>query len=261
MPFRLLGIFAAAMAIGVPAAVSGAGLPEGFVYLADVDPSIVQDMRYFGSHNFVGRRVAGYDAAECILTDAAARALSKAQASLAASGFGLKVYDCYRPARAVRDFVAWSKKEGGDTGRDYFYPTIPKQRLFPLGYIASRSNHSAGSTVDIGLVRLSHRDGEATAPSTDVMSASNTSSRAVTCYARAPDASGVDLGTDFDCFHPKSAFAAEGLSEDARNNRTLLRRVMSDAGFDAYDTEWWHFTLRNEPFPKRAFDFPVTKRP
>jgi D-alanyl-D-alanine dipeptidase len=265
MSARLLRGMGLGLLVAAPGAVHADGLPKGFVYLADVDATIAQEMRYFGAHNFLGRPVEGYQAGECILTEAAARALSNAQDALAPHGFGLKVYDCYRPGRAVRDFVDWSKEAGSEAGKAYFYSTIPKNRLFALGYIATRSNHSAGSTVDLGLVRLA-QENDASAPaltdvaSTDATQTSSVASKAMTCYTRAPGNSGVDMGTDFDCFHPRSAFAADGISSEAHKNRDLLRGTMEDAGFEPYETEWWHFTLRNEPFPKHVFDFPVTAR-
>lgn len=230
---------------------TAAELPHGFVYLRDIAPLIIQDIRYFGSANFVGRQVKGYEAPECILTDKAATALKKAQETLRDKGLGLKVLDCYRPARAVADFVAWSKEGGGDEStKGYYYPTLPKRRLFELGYVASRSGHSSGSTVDVTLAPLF-------APSEGLADRRPNGP----CFRTSVYLQGTkDMGSDFDCFHPQSHFSAEGISNEARRNRDLLRQAMTAAGFLPLEKEWWHFRLANEPFEGRSFDFPITPR-
>src|ERR1700692_4351013 len=138
-----------------PRSFSGSPLPKGFVYLRDTDPTIVQDIRYAGSHNFVGRPIAGYRAAECILSDRAATALKTVQRMLAEKKLSLIVWDCYRPKRAGDDFWQWSKDPAHAEMKAEFYPRTDKQRLFALGYLATRSPHSRGSTVDLGLVPIS----------------------------------------------------------------------------------------------------------
>lgn len=270
MSFRLLAV---AILIAVPSTAHSDALPRGFANLADIDPTIVQDIRYFASNNFLGRKVAGYDADNCILTEIAARALAKAQAPLAKSGFGLKVFDCYRPARAVAEFATWANTSDNSKGNAYFFPTIPKNRLFALGYIAARSNHSAGSTVDVGLIRRPQSNGIPTTtsntaqpsgaePAKDgpVASTSETGSNPVSCIMRSSNPGDAEMGTDFDCFHPNSNYSSQDVSVAALKNRALLRTVMVAAGFEPYDKEWWHFRLKDEPFPKQAFDFPVTGR-
>jgi len=183
-------------------------------------------MRYAGTHNFVGARVDGYDKPVCLLTRPAAEALAQVQRDLAASGFGLKVYDCYRPVRAVRHFIRWARDLGDTRTKAEFYPEVDKRHLFALGYIAARSGHSRGSTVDLGLVRLA-------------------------------DGSEPDMGTRFDTLGPRSWPGDTRVSAEARRNRALLAAAMRRHGFRPYDREWWHFTLRREPYPATYFDFPV----
>ena len=224
-------------------------LPPFFTYLRAVDDTILQEMRYFGVHNFLGRKVKGYEAAECILTKRAALALKSVQARLVKRGLSLKVYDCYRPARAVRDFVNWSQNNDKKT-KPEFYPTLPKRRLFALGYIARRSAHSRGSTVDLAIVPL---------PPEQQPDFSFDKQRA--CFdeyeKRFADNS-LDFGTGYDCFHELSHTRNPNIGEIARRNRQLLVSEMARAGFVNYSKEWWHFTLRNEPYRKKYFDFPIT---
>lgn len=189
-------------------------------------PNLIVEMRYHGDRNFVGRAVAGYDSPRCLLTSAAVAGLRRAQRGLAVEGLGLKVFDCYRPARAVADFVAWAS-DAADTGtKAAYYPDIDKRDLFRLGYIAERSAHSRGSTVDLTLVRLA-------------------------------DGHELDMGTPFDFFGPASAPASPLVTPEQAGNRSRLRRAMIRAGFKPYAEEWWHFTLRREPYPTRIFDVPV----
>jgi len=198
--------------------------PAAFVDAATVVPGLVVDMRYFGTQNFVGAHVDGYEAPVCVLTHQAATALAAVQRDLKPRGLGLKVFDCYRPARAVRHFVRWARGSDNSTKAEY-YPHVAKSNLFREGYIASRSGHSRGSTVDLTLVRLS-------------------------------DNQELDMGTPFDFLSPQSGQHGK-VSAEARVNRKILADAMRARGFLPYDKEWWHFTLRNEPFPNTYFDFPV----
>lgn len=230
-------------------AALSAELPEGFIHLSEIDPSIVQDIRYYSPHNFVGRRIEGYNAPECILARAAALALSKVQAALAKKGLSLIAWDCYRPERAVADFVAWSKNPS-ETGRKAeFFPNLDKRSLFAFGYIAAHSAHSRGSTVDLGLIA------KGASPQRFEPAASP-----VSCAApkseRYQDGA-LDFGAGFDCLDRASNLGAAGLTAEARKNRAMLRKAMIAGGFAPYDKEWWHFTLRNEPFAGKSFDFPV----
>jgi zinc D-Ala-D-Ala dipeptidase len=227
-------------------------LPAGFVYLRDVARTIRQDIRYAGPHNFIGRTIEGYGAPECVLTSQAAHALVRVQRSLGRSGLALIVWDCYRPARAVADFLRWTA-DADARMKVEFYPDTEKSRLVALGYIAARSTHSRGSTVDLGLVPASL----AAPPPWDAH-------RALTsCTApkgdRTEDGT-VDLGTGFDCFDPRAHVAFQDIGAAARANRTLLRDAMVRQGFVPYDREWWHFRLAREPYPNRVFDFPIPPR-
>jgi D-alanyl-D-alanine dipeptidase len=201
--------------------------PAEFIDAATMVDGLVVDMRYFGADNFVGARIDGYEEPRCLLTRPAAAALSAAQRDLARRGLGLKVYDCYRPTRAVAHFVRWARDLADLARKADYYPDIDKRDLFRLGYIAERSSHSRGSTVDITLVHRAGRKGD------------------------------PDMGTRFDFFSPKSWPGDISVGKTARRNRALLAAAMARAGFQAYDKEWWHFTLRNEPFPASYFDFPV----
>ena len=226
--------------IGLSALIStsalAADLPAGFVRLADIDPTIRQDIRYAGSANFLGRPAKGYDAPACILTRQAADALSKVQKALAPQNLTLVVFDCYRPDRAVKDFAAWVRRSKSKDA--LWHPNVRRSDLIKQGYIASRSGHSRGSTVDLAIASASP------GPSSNPV-----------CGAK--NAGTLDFGTGFDCLDPQSRTAYSPLSPDAVKNRKLLVDAMSAAGFHNYRNEWWHFTLVNEPFSKR-FDFPVT---
>lgn len=235
----------------VPALAADNGLPQGFVYLRDIDATIRQDMRYAGAHNFIGRPIAGYSAPECVLTERAARALADVQTALAPRGTALIVWDCYRPARAVADFLRWTR-DADARMKPEFYPNADKTRLVALGYIAARSTHSGGSAVDLGLVPLSL----ASPPSWS-------GAALVPCTApkgvRFEDGA-LDFGTGFDCFDERTHFGSSGIGAPARANRALLREVMVRHGFVPYEREWWHFRLADQPFPGRVFDFPVAPR-
>jgi len=220
--------------------------PSSFVALDEVDPTILQDIRYAGAYNFVGRPIDGYREPVCILTRRAARALKRAQATL--EGYTLKVYDCDRPQRAVDHFARWSEN-GSLTMKREFYPRVAKTRLFDEGYLAHRSGHSRGSTVDLTLVKL---------PAAPQPAWSRREFGLTPCTApkprRFPDNS-VGMGTSYDCLDPRSHTLNS--SGRARRNRLLLKRTMETAGFEPYANEWWHFTLRDERYPDRYFDFPV----
>jgi D-alanyl-D-alanine dipeptidase len=226
-----------------------AGLPDGFVYLSDIDPGIIQDIRYYSAHNFVGRRIDGYNAPECILTKQAALALSKVQAALSEHNLSLIVWDCYRPAKAVADFLRWSKNPSEKGMKTEFFPHTEKASLFALGYIAAHSAHSRGSAVDLGL-----------APKDASPVAFDPAAALAPCTApkneRFQDG-GLDMGTGFDCLDSSANIGNAKLQHEAQKNRARLRKAMMAAGFKPYEKEWWHFELRNEPFRGKSFDFPV----
>jgi D-alanyl-D-alanine dipeptidase len=255
MPPSFIPTLAAAAALSSAGALaSAAALPEGFVYLRDIDPTILQDMRYAGSNNFTGAPVTGYDAAECVLVRPAAEALAAVQADLRAKGLTLKVYDCYRPARAVAAFVEWAKAPDDPSAKTTYYPNLPKAALFP-DYIATRSGHSRGATVDLTLVPITSEPQSPT-PAESAAPLSCTAPQ----QGRAPDGS-LAMGTRFDCFDVKANTAAPGLSQEEEDNRATLVEAMQARGFKNYPLEWWHFTLEPEPYPDTIFDFPVAPRP
>jgi D-alanyl-D-alanine dipeptidase len=207
--------------------VGAADLPGGFVYLESVDPSITQEIRYYSSDNFTGQRVEGYENPVCILTAAAAVALGQVQDELRPFGLGLKIFDAYRPQRAVDDFVAWSGDQSRQEMKSRYYPDIRKEDLLRDGYIAARSGHTRGSTVDVTLVSLHGARDQ------------------------------LDMGTPWDFFSPKSWPTSAVVAPGQRAHRLLLQTLMTKHGFVPLQEEWWHFTLKAEPFPDTYFDFPV----
>ncbi|MFD4636706.1 M15 family metallopeptidase [Lentzea sp. NPDC058436] len=223
---------------------------NGFVVLSDVDPTIRHDIRYYTAHNFVGTRVDGYRAPLCILTRQAAKALRAVQREVLRTGHTLKVYDCYRPQRAVDHFVRWARDLADQRMKAEFYPRVDKTRLFEDGYIAEKSGHSRGSTLDVTIVKLPPRHQRPYVPG----------ERLVDCAApnRFPDNT-VDMATGYDCFDTLSHTDDPRVTGEARDNRQLLKSAMARAGFRNLPEEWWHFTLNAEPFPDTYFDFPVTR--
>lgn len=202
--------------------------PRAFVDAATVVPGLALEMRYAGSNNFVGRPIAGYEAPVCLLTRQAATALAAVQADLARFGLGLKVFDCYRPTRAVADFAAWARDLNDQARRAEYYPNVDKSQLFALGYIAERSGHSRGSTVDLTVIDLTTR-------------------------------AEIDMGSPFDLFDTRSWPSSDAINAPQRANRLMLQSIMRARGFKPLEQEWWHFTLDHEPYPRTYFNFPVTR--
>jgi D-alanyl-D-alanine dipeptidase len=205
---------------------ASAQLPKEFTYVDDVVPSIKVQLRYFSKNNFLGRVVDGYKKDSAILTVEAAKALKNVQDELKKYNLSIMIYDSYRPQTAVNHFVRWARDLNDTINKQAFYPDVKKQHLFKEGYIASQSGHSRGSTLDITLVDIK------------------------TCEP-------LDMGSPYDYFGPESWVANNDLTLQQRANRMLLQTVMLKHGFRNYPKEWWHFTLRNEPFPEIYFDFPV----
>jgi D-alanyl-D-alanine dipeptidase len=205
-------------------------LPTGFVYLKDIDASIIQEMKYLTDDNFLGRPVKGYEAAVCILTLEAAQALKLIQQKLLKHSLSLKVYDCYRPRIAVEDFISWSKDATDQKMKKAHYPNIDKADFFKLGYVAEKSSHTRGSTVDLSIVRTFGVSGKTI---------------------------DLNMGTGFDFMDELSHPLTPHIQGEAHSNRLFLRKLMQEAGFMPFDKEWWHFTLKNEPFPDTYFNFPV----
>jgi D-alanyl-D-alanine dipeptidase len=205
-------------------------LPAGFVYVED--KRIIKSMDYFTSHNFLARPVAGYHAPVCILTKEAAQALIAVQdeLDLLNKGYHLKIFDTYRPTQAVEDFIAWSKDFSDIKAKAAFYPDISKPELFEQGYISDRSTHSRGSTVDLTITQIDSKN---------------------------PQGQDLEMGTNFDFFGELSHTHNPNISELAKENRHFFVTIMEKHGFENFPLEWWHFTLRNEPFPDTYFNFPV----
>ncbi|MFE4496888.1 M15 family metallopeptidase [Streptomyces niveus] len=248
----------AAGATGTSATSTGSGVsqptaPDEFVALRTVAPTIIQEIRYVSPHNFVGEPVDGYEQPLCILTRPAARALQRAQWKLLRQGYSLKVYDCYRPQRAVDHFVRWAKDLQDERMKPEFYPQVDKSRLFADGYIAEKSGHSRGSTVDLTLVKLPAKPTRPYVPG----------EKLVPCYApqgeRFRDNS-VDMGTGYDCFDTLSHTDDPRIQGERRANRQLLKSTLAGVGFTNLPEEWWHFTHKPELFPDTYFDFPVSWR-
>ena len=197
----------------------------GFVDLSEAVPGILTDVRYATSHNLTGHPLTGYRTAKAIATREAAEALSVAFQAAHRLGYGMLVYDAYRPQKAVDDFVRWSREpETGETKAE-FYPELDKGSLFPLGYIAEKSGHSRGSTIDLTLTDAAGRP--------------------------------LDMGTCFDFMSERSHHGAAGLTDEQERNRALLRAIMAYAGFAPYENEWWHYRLMGEPYPDTCFNFDI----
>ena len=223
--YSLLALLMAACLAAPPNTGIAQDRPAAFVDAAAVVLGLIVEARYAGAHNFVGRPIEGYEAPRCLLTRPAAEALAQVARDLAGQGLVLKAFDCYRPARAVANFVRWAHNLNDTAGKREFYPDVDKRMLFREGYISSRSGHSRGSTVDLTLARS--------------------------------DGSELDMGTPFDFFSPRSRPSSPSVSPEAEENRAMFAAAMRRRGFRPYPREWWHFTLAHEPFPDTYFDFPV----
>jgi len=209
-----------------PITLMAGGHPDTFTVVNELLPNAVYDVRYYTGNNFVGERITGYEAPLVILTNQAAKALVNVQADLTPFGLGLKIFDGYRPQRAVDHFARWAKDTSDTRTKAEDYPDVDKANLFRDGYIAAKSGHSRGSTVDVTIVD------------------SKTGSE-------------LDMGTPFDFFGLPSWPDNPNMSAKVRTNRASLRSVMERNGFKPLKEEWWHFTLKNEPYPNEYFDFPI----
>jgi len=223
-------------------------LPNGFVYLKNIDPTIKIELRYATNDNFLGRKVNGYNKAEAILTKEAALALKKAQEIFNKDGYTIVIYDAYRPQRAVDDFVTWSKDLKDQKRKLLFYPRVEKDKVFELGYVAARSSHSRGSTIDLTIMKISKKI-HPIKPITR-----NLLDKFEVMYLN--DGT-LDMGTSFDLFDKASHHDNNLIKNKFKERRGYLKRVMETCGFKAYAEEWWHYTLANEPFPEQYFDFIV----
>ena len=201
--------------------------PSGFVLLADFVPQIVQEIRYYSTYNFIGDRIDGYEEPCALLTKEAARALRSVAGELIVQGYRLKVFDAYRPVCAVKRFVLWGIEDQDIRMKEYFYPDLEKEEVFARGYIAKMSSHSRGSAVDLTLLDM--KTGKE-----------------------------VDMGSPFDLFDEVSHPDYRGITEEQYANRMILQRAMVRNGFAPLECEWWHFCLKDEPYPDTYFEFPVS---
>ena len=203
--------------------------PSGFVLLSDYVPSVIQEIRYHSTYNFIGDRIDGYEDPVALITREAARALKSVSNEMNAQGYRLKIFDSYRPACAVKHFVLWGIEDLDLRMKPYFYPDLDKEDLFVKGYIAKQSSHSRGSTVDLTLFDMA-------------------------------TGKELDMGSPFDLFSEVSHPSYTGITKEQYDNRMTLRNAMVRNGFEPFDCEWWHFTLADEPFPDTYFEFPVSKQ-
>ncbi|OJX12233.1 MAG: hypothetical protein BGO77_03530 [Caedibacter sp. 37-49] len=223
-------------------------LPEGFVYLNAIDPSIQTSLRYFGNHNFIGEPIEGYTSNHVIMTEAAAKALSKAQSMFKTDNYSIVVYDSYRPQTAVNHFVRWSQDVHDNKMKALYYPRVNKADVFDLGYISKKSGHSRGSTIDLTLI---HKN--------SILTEIKFQSRILNTGVEISflEDGTIDMGSSFDLFDEASHFQNDLITSEHLSRRNYLKEVMEVCGFKAYAKEWWHFTLKDEPFPDTYFDFPV----
>jgi D-alanyl-D-alanine dipeptidase len=244
-------IFAVAFAGLAPVAAFAQGLPGGFVYLGDIDPSIIQDMRYATANNFVGKPLAGYQAGECVVKRDVGLGLKAIQQELAKQKLSLKMFDCYRPTRAVADMVRWSRNGKETPAERRYNPAFRKADLFRLGYIATYSGHSTGSALDLTLVDL-------TADNSAKFDPAKTYADCTALVAsRAPEGS-IDMGTGYDCSDVKANTKSPLITAEQRKWRDTLVVAMRKQGFVNYFREWWHFSLPGAG--GEAYDFPILPR-
>lgn len=223
-------------------------LPNGFVFLSEIDPSIIEFPRYYTNENFLGKPVPGYTDHRIISTLEAATVLKLVHQDLKNQGYTLVVYDGYRPQQAVDEFVRWSQDERDQAAKQLYYPTINKKDVFKLGYVAEKSSHSRGSTFDLTMIKT----GQSLNPI-------KITHRTLTNGEEIPylDDNTVDMGSTFDLFHEASHHDTNLVNEQHTSMRNLLRSTMKKYGFKEYHEEWWHYTLENEPYPDTYFNFVV----
>ncbi len=207
----------------------GQELPKGFVYLSDIDGTIKSELRYLNSNNFIGKKINGYFDNCVIVTKETADALHTVQTILSKKGLSLKIFDAYRPQQAVNHFVKWAKVLNDTLMKKEYYPEVPKSELFKKGYIASKSGHTRGSTVDLTII--DRKTGKE-----------------------------LDMGSPYDFFGIESHPFYKKINKPQKANRLYLRQLMLANNFKPYDNEWWHFTLKQEPFPKTYFNFPIRNK-
>ncbi|KKQ33024.1 MAG: D-alanyl-D-alanine dipeptidase [candidate division TM6 bacterium GW2011_GWF2_37_49] len=225
---------------------------KGFVYLSEIDPTIIISPRYSTTENFVGKIVDGYKQPVIILTKQAAEALKQVQQEVVKDGYNLVVYDAYRPQRAVNHFMLWSTNIADQTKKSYYYPRVDKDKVFELGYVAARSGHSRGSTVDLTIIKL-----EKSLHPIQEIKRTLLDGFEITLL----DDGTVDMGSSFDLFDEASHHQNNLIEEQFKHLRNYLMTAMIKHGFKPYAEEWWHYTLKNEPYPASEdisyFDFEI----
>ena len=224
--FLIFVLFCFGACVAGCAITSSDKLPDGFVVVSDIMPDVIQDIKYFGEDNFIGKRVDCYGEPVAILTKEAAESLKKANEDFKSHGYMIKIFDAYRPQSAVDCFINWAKDINDIKNKENFYPDVDKKDLFDLGYICSKSSHTRGSTVDMTIVDIENNKE-------------------------------IDTGSNFDFFGDISHHGTDKITEEQTENRNLIKSIMEKHGFDSYEYEWWHYTLKNEPYPDTYFDFPV----
>ena len=208
------------------ASLSAQKIHKDFVFLSDIDETIQFELRYLGNNNFIGKAIDGYSRDCIVMTKKTAFALKKVQQILLKEGLSLKIFDAYRPQQAVDHFVRWAKQTNDTLMKKEYYPDVPKSELFTQGYIAGKSGHSRGSTVDLTIINST-------------------------------SGSELDMGSPYDFFGKKSHPFSKNIKKNQQENRLYLRRIMLANGFKPIESEWWHFTLKKEPFPTTYFNFPI----
>ncbi|RON49400.1 D-alanyl-D-alanine dipeptidase [Pseudomonas frederiksbergensis] len=249
-PMQALNKILMTLCLVLPCIANAEPRPEHMVYLRSIAPGIEQDIRYATAHNFTGHPLDGYEAPECLLSEEAAKALARVQTALQAQGYGLKVFDCYRPARAVADMGNFAKVPGDPTKAE-FYPRVDKQDFWRLGYVARISGHSKGSTVDLTLTSPK-------APPAAIWSPSAPQVDCTAPYGQRWQDGALDMGTGFDCFDEPAHADSTAINASAKTNRQRLTSAMEKEGFVGYSKEWWHFTYTGNPALNQVMDFPIT---
>jgi len=202
------------------------GVPEPFIYVDEIIEDCIIDAKYWGTDNFIGRRINGYDSPLVVMSKDAADACAKAADILRKRGYFMKIFDAYRPQKAVDDFINWAKDVKDIRRKPIHYPEVDKKDFFKLGYVSEKSGHTRGSAVDLTIVDMkTHQE--------------------------------LDMGSIFDFMGPRSHLDADGLTELQKSNRAILISAMTECGFETYACEWWHFRLKTEPYPDTYFDFPI----
>lgn len=229
--------------------VNKSKIPEAFIYLDQINPNIISNLRYLTKENFMNQKVAGYEANRVIMTYKTAVALNEAWKELYAKGFNIVIYDAFRPIRAVENFVTWATdKNANKISKVSYFPYIDHNKLFDEGYIANRSGHSRGSTIDLSLIELGK-----SLKNIIRKNCTLSDGRQILLL----DDNTIDMGSSFDLFDKASNTLSNLVSETAHKNRLFLKEIMEKNGFVNYELEWWHFTLKDEPFPETYFDFPI----